>query len=621
MASKQKTEVALWLKRVKAGEAVRETWEKEYMVAESYQYWKGRQRDEPYDGPDRKAQHNKVHPDVGKQIASLYFNYPFGRIVASPERADTPRETISAKARLLQDTGIFLVRNKQSGFSDNTTLALKEAQWAIGAVEVGYSPDFIENPLADRPALKEKEDTELLAVPVRDEFGLTPDEGSDLPSLKKELKRLQKSLRGETFYVKHLTSKQLIESPSDCPITENNDWLGYWEEHAIEDVKKSTAYKHTSDLKPQGEHAANDGVDKVKLYKIWDLRAMVRMVFAEGHDFFLLREPFERYPIKYLRLDVDPYHFRPVPFVFLKIPSQDSYNDSAEYLRKMRISTVPRYTYDEDAITPEEAAKFQSRDMNIMIPRKGGTQSPIVPVEQSNTSEGAIRTLALSEKEFAEAGSSAGDPLSPPTQTATRAVIANAEQSAQDGMLRNITAKWLASIIEELIILAVEKMNLAQWIAANVDLDSPMALGAIVEVAQTYQQISSEKLRDATMGIKWHVEVEAESLSPVSQAEQGMKLMQAVKFISDAPIAAIMSKAPGLLKRMMSYGGIKTGEDLDAIKEALGVIVQMNMNAASAGSPMPGASPMAGSAPNPPPVSGKPTTETSLPVPPGAAGA
>jgi len=39
-----KEETTLWFKRVRAGEMIREEWEKACRVKDSYQYWRGRQR-------------------------------------------------------------------------------------------------------------------------------------------------------------------------------------------------------------------------------------------------------------------------------------------------------------------------------------------------------------------------------------------------------------------------------------------------------------------------------------------------------------------------------------------------------------------------------------------------
>jgi len=179
---------------------------------------------------------------------------------------------------------------------------------------------------------------------------------------------------------------------------------------------------------------------------------------------------------------------------------------------------------------------------------------------------------------------------------------------------------FLSEIIEELILLAVEKMNLTRWIAINVDMDSHLAMEAALQVKLTYDMITAERLRSAVTGINWHIEVEADTLSPVSEAEKGMKLMQMLNFVSTPQGAALMSRAPKILKRLMSLAGLKNGEDVDAIHEALGVIVQMNMMAQNAGVTVPGISPTAGepspnAAPTPPPPN------EPAPIPAGVAGA
>jgi hypothetical protein len=607
-ASQEAKEVATWMRRIDVGKTVVATWKKQLRIEDCYQYWRGEQRTEPMDGNERKAQHNKIHPEVEELMVATYFNEPYGKVVAKPERADTPRETISNKAKLLQDTGVSLVKDKSTGFKENTDLAFKESFWALGVVEVGYSADYLDNTLAPRPDLQETKETDL-PTPVVDQVGLEVDENSDVDSMKMEIDRLRQSLRSEQFYVKFITANQIIISGSDKAILLNNDFVGYWEDYPLQDIKKAPGYINTEDLKSgTDELAANDSlgsVDRVRIYRIWDLRTMTKYVLAQGHDKILMKRPFQRCPLKFLRHDIDPYHFLPVPPVYLLLDSQDEYNDSREYLRKQRISTVQRYTYDEEAITADDAAKFQSRDMNLMIPRRQGTRSPIEPVAQPSTASTAIQTLSLSRDEFTEAGTPGGDPLNPATQTATRVMVANAKTSAVDDSRRTKTAYWLAEIIEEMILLAVENMNLVHWIARNVDLDSPMALAGVSEVSEVYEQIQAERLRDATLGINWHVEVDIETLTPVAEAERGQKLMQVLNFMSNPQAAMLLANVPTLLKRVLALAGIKAGEDIDALMDALAFIVQMNMQTVQKGVKPTGTTPAPGEKAGPVPASPK----------------
>lgn len=621
-------EVKVWMRRIKSAQMVKEAWENYYRVKECYRYWTGNQRDDPWDGGDRKAQHNMIHPDVAEQMAAMYFNAPYGKVVASPTRSETPGETIIEKSRRLQDTGINLVLDPKVGFRENTFLAIKESNWAFGAVEVGYSADFADNPSSARPALMEKKQakvtTPLADSPAAAQAG-TPVEAMDM-----EIRTLRSKLLGETIYVKHIPSNQVLVSASDKAILGNNDWLGYWEEHPLEDVRRSTAYENTEDLKATGTLKARDDggdVDRVRLYKIWDLRTMTKVVLSEGHEKFLKRERFERCTLKLLRMDVDPYHFYPVPPVYLKLASQDEYNDSAEYMRKMRIGTVPRYTYDEDAVEPDQAAKFQSRDMNVMIPRKGGTRAPIEPVTQPSTAGAAVQTLSLGEKEFNTASSSVGSPYNPATQTATRAALANAKVQASDDFDRKMVADFLSGVIEELIMTALENMNIARLVAMNVDLDSPMALEEAAAVAKTFQMIDAEKLRDASLGISWHIEIDPDNLSPISEAERGQKLLSAIGLITQNQAAVLFSQVPSLLKQVLYSAGIRIGSDVDAVQQALKLIVQMNMMASAAGASPPGMSPPGGSQPGPgsvpPPApqgSNMPVTVPGMPMIPGVVG-
>lgn len=644
-------EVQLWFKRIDAAIKVKENWEKEYRVAECYQYWKGNQRQDPYDGSDRKAQHNKIHPDVAEQLPALLFYDPFGKVVAAPSREDTLGETVTEKSRLLQDTGVYLIKDPNVGFRDNVFNALKEGQWAFGVIEVGYSPDFIDNPMAQKPALREKESTKLMEdtenpsilaemmptgdhnnmispedMPIstgRDEMGLTIDENSDAESLVTELRRLKESLRGETFFVRQIPASHFLISSSNKSILAQNDWIGYWDDYPLEDVKNAPAYQQGIEgLKAQTEGKTDNledpGTDKVRLYRIWDLRTRTKRVFAKGHDKMLMNRPFDRNSLFIYRPDVDPNCFYPIPPVFLKLSSQDQYNDSAEYLRKTRIGTVPRYTYDEGAVDEDQVSKFQTREMQVMIPRHANTNNVIEPVQQPTTSATAIQTLSLSEKEFSQAGSASGDPLNPPTQTATRVVVANAKKSAQESFGRNVVALWVASIIEELILLAVDNMNIERWIAINVDMDSMFAEQEAQQVAKTYQQIDAERLRDTVAGINWHIEVDADTLSPVAEAERGMKLMQTVNFISQPPAAALLSQTPTLLKRVLSLGGLRNGGDVQAVLDALNIIVKMNTAMAmQKGAGPVGVTPTAGQEAGPVPAAPGPST----PLPQGIAGA
>lgn len=594
-----------WVKRIDAAKDLKEKWEEDYRVETCYNYWRGEQLTEPMVSGERKVQVNKIHPEVRNQIPSLYFYHPFARITAQPELADTPGTSIDEQMQLLQDTANHLIRVPSVGFKDNTLIALKEAHWALGVVEVGYSADYDDLPDADvKPPLKEQKDTKI-------DTSKKKDDEDDVGFLKKEIARMKP--KGERFFVKHIPAKQILIAVSDRPLAKDNDWVGYWEDVPLEDVKRSPAYKNTKDLKPSSgdkeydklveEKDEQSGTPKrVRLFKIWDLRTGEKLVLAENHKRLLLRRPFKRCPLKFLRFDVDPYHFYPRPPIYNKLGPQDEYNDSREYLRKLRKAMVPRFTYDEDAIDAEQVRKFERNELGIMVPRHAGTHQAIEPVAQPSFSENAIQGITISDKEFKDVGGIGGDARVAETKTATQAKIAEVKEQVQDNFDRILVADWLAEIIKELLYLAVDNMQLDRWVATNVAPDSMYAPMEMQKVQQTYMALKAQQLVQASQSVEWDLTVDVESLSPVSEEEKFQKWMQGLSFIGNPAMAMVFAAAPDLLKYTLKLMGLRSAREQEMIVGAMGQLMQMQMQMAQAGGkPGPGISPMpGGSAPGTP---------------------
>lgn len=655
-----------WLKkRIPAAEKAHKAWREKCRVDDCYGYWFGTQLTQPLDKfGRRRAQINKIHPEVRNNIPSLYYYRPFARLSAAPEKADDPGSQIEQDTQLLQDTVNALIRDRQTQFRESTFIALKESHWAFGCVEVGYTADFVDAPNADRPPLKEKKDTKVKGAPKPEtpplpdmgmpipETGMAPEAGmhqmpdgtmmpdsempqpmagtmpdmsapmdSDLAAMEEEIKQLQGELKSERFFVKHIPANHVLVSASDMPILENNDWIGYWEDIPLEDVKRSKAYKNTSTLKANtgqkdekertNEEEANEAegaTDKIRLYKIWDLRSKVKLVFAEGHDKELMRKSYKRCGLNFLRFDVDPYHFYPRPILLSKLGPQDEYNDSREYLRLIRKGTKPRYTYDEDAIDADQMKKLESDEIGTYVPRKPGTSNVIEPVNQPSYSENAIQTLTLSDKEFADVGGVGGDAKVAQTKTATQAKIAETKNQVQDSFDRLMVADWLGNICKELLCLAIENMSIDRVIATNSTPDNMYFMEIGQSIAQSFKRINSNILSDHAAGVEWDVIIDLEALSPVSEEEKFQKWMQGLSLFGNPGMARLFSVSPELLKHTLTLLGIKSGRDVALIQEAMQAVVQMEAQLAAQGqNASTGVSPQGGSgAPGAPMPAGGP---------------
>ena len=578
-ASEPDKAVKLWMKRVRAAEKSREEWEDKYEVIRCRNYWAGFQRDD--DGPpeDRKATVNRILPTLRTRIPSLYFYYPFARVNASPAKADTQGQTVDEKARLLQDTTNSLLRDPRCGLLEETLICLKEAHWAFGCIEVGYSADFIDNPALKEaaPPLKEDKDTEGVAS-------------------------YKKIIQDEWFWVRRIPPRQIVVSVPESTQVNQNDWIGYWEYQNVEDVKKAPAYSGTKDLKGSTSEERREQSDTdtaaqdVKLYKIWDQRTKTRYVLAEGHDKCLLKQPYERLPLFFLRFEVEPDRFRPIPPIYGWLGAQDEYNDSREFLRLQRKTRVPRYTVVEEGVLPEEMQKFENNEPNVWIKRRQNTTGDVIsPVLQPNMSDSALQSLTLSRQEFDEVtgiGAEARQMAS--SDTATQAAIMNQRQNITDSFDRSLVAKWLGEIARELMLLAIDKMTLPRWITLNVDPFSPVAGPEAMSVAMQYQQITLQNLQDADDDLRWDVSVDIESLSPVSEQEKQAQWMQMLVVLGNPAIAPLLALSPELLKRTLDLNGIKSAKDQAAIGQALAAQAQMQVAMAQAQGGGAGVAPMPG---------------------------
>jgi hypothetical protein len=604
-----------WFDRFVKADKAKKAWEDRFEVSTCKEYLQGNQLDEPFDQFDqRKAQVNRIHPSVKASIPTLYFHSPYVKVVANPAIADTPGPipgmSIDDKVQLLADTGNTLVRMQSTHFDEVTHLGLKEAHWAFACVRVMHEVNPTENPNILAPPLKESKDTPEPPMRLGNVLGLN------------EAFKAGPLVESERFYVKRIPARQVLVAADHTGVISEIPWVGYWALYYLEDVKNSKAYKNNDDLKPSGiktnedddRPASADGPqksEKIKLYHIWDQRTKTYFIFADGSEKGpLLEERFKRLPLRFLRLDVDPDSFYPIPPIYHQLGTQDESNDSHEWLRKNRKGTVPRFTYDRGAIEPKDMKKLESGEMGTYVPRDENTHGVIEAVPQPNYSQVAAQTLAIAQQDFNEVSMVAGERRGvPQSKTATQAQIIDVRSQATESFDRVTVSKWLSSIIEEMILLAAEKMSLGWWVMVNAD---PTATGFPDEarnIAGMWKQISHTDLVEATQGIEWHVVIEEESMSPVSEDRERQQWMNTLTFFQDPIISRLMAFSPEMRKRTLRFNGIKSARDQELIGRAFQQLVEFEQRMAALGGPAPKG------VPSPPAPSGG-----GPPAPPGPTG-
>jgi hypothetical protein len=655
---REKEKVKRWTSRIKEANKAYDKWSKDFKVLKSKRYWKGFQRsggDRTDESQKERVIVNLIAPSVAIRMPSLYFYHPYARITGSPARSDTPLSELDVRARLLQDTANTIIRDPATGFRFETLIALKESAWAFGVIEVGYSAEYVDNPAFKRPPLFEDEkikedigvDKESKDEDETPEEAATPgeelspseppmDEGDEAVS------NLKQIIDNEQFYVRRIPAEQFRCSVNGMPTLEQNDWVGYYEWMHLEDVKASPAYSNTASLKSTGKLSdefsvtlnGTDGGENsdddlagrersgmIKVWKIWSLRDRVRYVLAEGGEKFLLKEKYGTLPLHILRFEEQTDDFYPVPPVFPMLGPQDEYNDSREMLRGLRTSIYPRYTYDDSIIDESEKVKLENGGPGVIAKARHGGPDPIKPVLQVAYDSSIVRTLVVSKDDLLQVSGISGEQRGATTDaTATQANIVDQRAQIRESFGRERVAQWLSSIIGGIIKLAVDKMSLPMWILRNVDPYSPGFLQESANIAESYHQLTLEALKDADSALRWDVNIDVQTLSPLTEETERAQWTQALGLLAAPAMATLLASSPELLKKTLDVFGIRSARDQGMIGAALNRIAMMAQAAAMAkagGQPgMP--SPAAPGGEAPPQLGsgspgGPPTTEIASP--------
>jgi hypothetical protein len=383
--------VKRWLDRANAGIKRKGEWETKFETGTCRKFYDGHQVDKLTDlAGDRVITINKVGAAVRTAIPNLVFRHPYVRVVGSPSREDTQGQVLDERAQLLQDTVNSIIRDPQTQFNEQVYPALKEAFWSFGCVETGYAADFVDDATLPKPALKEGDKTEV---------------ENPVPQVK-----------SESFYVKHIPAKSIVMSGRESSVLAEHDWIGYFEWMNLEDVKASPAYAgKTEGLKPTSRDPERDGeetdpdTERVKVWKLWDQRTQTRIHFADGHDEMLLEKPYKHLNLHFLRFEMQTDSPYPIPPIYHQLGPQREYNDSRDTLRKLRKAIVPRYTFDAQAMAPEDLEKFETGDIGVYIPVMNQNPSPINPVNQPSFSEAPSRSH--SRAKFSEIGATGASPV------------------------------------------------------------------------------------------------------------------------------------------------------------------------------------------------------------------
>lgn len=560
--------------RITAANTVFDRWSRRYETDRLYDYYCGEQwKGYPaptYDPAYQPYTANLVYSSIETQQPTLLFHRPTVKIEPRPPFADDPASMVAERAKLAQDTVQTYIDKPTVHYKEHTLLALRDANFLFGVVEVGYTSDWIDNPHAGKPVLKKDSDD-----PMLDDAGVPLTHPDKIP-------------KSEDLFVRRLDPRDFRVSLSDRPLLDENDWVGYREWHYVEDVKRNPRYKNTANLKASGEardmpRVTEEGerekhAGMVCLWKLWDVRSRYKCVIAEGHDKYLL----EHEPWTYLPFAVLKFHdlrgFYPLPPVFNWLSPQDTVNEVRESRRVHRRRFYRRYTVFKGGMDHEELLKLERGGDGVYAERRT-PEDPIKAVEDAPLGPDTDKDLIEAREDFervsgagsAAMGSSEGD-------TATEANIVDVRLRIRESAARARVADWQSEICRIMLLTIRDKMQLPIWIQENADPlalsaaqesgDPQAHLGAIAEimrVMQTWKQITAQDLGAGELD----VQVDITSLSPITEDAQRVAWNEVLALITNPALSMLLAMSEPLLRKTLRFYGVTSERDIAEIATVL----------------------------------------------------
>lgn len=568
--ARESDRVKTWTERITTSTKLYDNWAEKYQTERLESYYLGFQWSGLTEEEARKRYViNLVFSSIEVNKPALSFYKPEVRVQPRPAQSDDLFSNAEERARLCQDTIQTFIDSPDIDFFLETNLALHEAHFRFGVVEVGYTADFVDNPDAGKPVLKEDKTVMV-------------DAGGD------PVTQGAHRLTNEGLYIRRIPAKTFRVAVSQKNKLTRNDWVGYYEWHYVEDVKRNKNYRNTATLKPSGVlksdlRSPGDGSQEnkehhgmVKIWKIWDLRRKVRHVIAQDHDKFLQEDK----PFSYLPFAVIKFHeildsFFPLPPVFEWLGPQDEVNETREMQRAHRRRFYRRYTYKDGAIDIEELQKLEDGGDGVYA--KANTETPLQPVPDAPLSSDVWQHLDASKLDFMTVSAIGGDQRGvAESETATQANIIDQRSRLRETSSRTRVANWLAEISRLMLLTLRDNMAMPFWVRRNIDaFAAAQGSPEPQRVAELWKQISVDDI-----DIDFDVFIDLASMSPVTEDVQRMSWNQVLAIITNPAILSILSKSEALLRKTLVLYGIRAENEIQEIKRVMmETVMEMQMAA------------------------------------------
>ena len=545
----------LWSNRLDNAQEYYELWANKFQVedleAAYYGFqWNSSSFSEGY----KPYVHNMIFVAIDIKSPSLLFQDPVFRVEEIPSAVSFNPEMSVSSAKLKQDTINYFVVSDKIKLAASAELAILDAFFRFGVVEVGYSADWIDNPRASKPELAADSDN--------------LEKGSG-----KVLKQPKKIPQAERVYTKYIPSKRFRVGGIDSQDINTCSWCGYWEWVRTEDILANSKFdlkgvnitsssgrssdfvggvsslSTTSELQDEEDLLVQQG-DMTRWWKIWDFRSRKMIYYLEESDAIIREKPFKKLPLHILKFRERLQGFYPMPLVHNWVSPQVEINETREAARAHRRRFQRKFTYYDQAFDEDELEKLQNGGDGTFVARKERDPNVINPIPNADLGAQHMQALAISTSDFDNvAGLSANQRLQDSDTTATEAKIVNSRSNIRESRDVREVKSFILSIAKDILETARDKFVNEFWIKIY-QAKTEETFGIINESLAEWKLIEPEMFGDDDFTLSMDVA----SLSPIIQDADKAKYLEFISILQSFPF---ISMSPELVTETAAQVGYK----------------------------------------------------------------
>ena len=576
----------IWADRLKSADRYYKQWE---------QLFKCKILEEYYEGLQWKSQRelgydpyviNKFYETIQIKIAEYVATFPKYVVSAKPISYSQDFGAAADSAQLKEDILNTVIQDPRLNYSYEMECAYKDAYFRFGMLEIGYAADWIQNPNAPKPLLKGQTEQHL----SNKERRKMVEEPKELPM-------------NERVYIKHVSAKRFRVGGVDHKYLNRCSWVGYYEFVNKDDLLAMPKLMNRDKLEtvicldPDPDVETNDRETNyhrgnvIKLWFLWDLRAMQHLMVVDTPALTVYQKNFKRLPLMDLRFDqrVRTEGFYPIPPCYNWLSPQNEINEIREMLRAHRRRFVRKFQVQEGQIDDVELEKFETGPDGALIKIRAGS-SGIVPIENADLGQAVAEATATSADDFTRITATTNQDVGVSDRgTATESKIIAEKSNIRGNKDRDRVVRWLAGVGREILLTIRDKFTLGIW----TELGSPEGehfAGIVQDQAPTYKWVSSEELND---GYDFRIDVDVTSISTTAAADEKQNYLQFLSVLTQFPMIAF---SPTLVRETayrMGYRNTKVIKEMQqmALLMQQGRMKELEAQVAPAATPPDGNAP------------------------------